>query len=201
MTGRYDEFGYWQEDQQGNNLPVEVTQTALSTQALETSPLNPQPTEPTIEEHASMIRKGFDSILNKALESTELARRVAELERQVQMLKETNEALQNQWVEEATKHGETAKVLQQVQAILAQREGTVHDLVIERDIVIEERNAAQNDRDNAINEAKTEEGNARMWERKAIDLDHAVQVATERAEQMARQVATIKQAFQGLMSL
>jgi hypothetical protein len=194
--GYYNSSNEWVNDEPLTaHLPEPVPQQPTKVE------MQIEPTEPTIEEHASMIRKGFDSILNKALESTELAQRVAELER---MLAEEHAIVQGMREDLAVSriaNDELRKTLQEVQSTLAQRDTAVHDLVIERDIVIGERNAAQKERDEAKDDATMEEANARMWERKAIDLDHAVQVATERAEQMAQQVTLIKQAFKGLMAL
>ena len=148
-----------------------------------------------------MIRKGFDSILNKALESTELAKRVAELERMLAEEHAIVQALRGDLEVERTANREALGRLSQVEGQLAQRDTAVHDLVIERDNVLQrcynfeiERNEARKEREEWFNTAAS-------FERQRNDAIHAVDVATERAEQMARQVAAIKQAFQGLMSL
>lgn len=157
--------------------------------------------EPSIEEHANMIRKGFDHILNKALESTELARRVAELEATVRQQVEKIDALDQAWKAEAEAHGETAKALQEVQGKLAQRESTVHDLVMERDIALAERNDAESQRDDALQRANDQEANSNMWERRFNEEQLRSSVLEERCNTMQLRVNAVKEAINGLHSL
>jgi len=192
MNGRYNEAGYWVED------TVTVTAPMPEPTQMNSLPTTEPEKEPTIEEHANMIGTAFAKIMDKALQATELAKRVAELERTCNDLEANLQGLANDLRMEREAHDETRKALQEVQTKLAQRDSAVHDLVMERDIAIGERNEAQALRDKYKAEADSAWQAARKWEEVAINADHETQVCRERANQMAEQVKALKNAFKAL---
>lgn len=165
------------------------------------APVVQETKEPSIEEHASMIRKGFEHVLNKALEASDLAKRVAELEAQVQSLQRDLTGAMQEVAAEREESRRLNGELNQVRSILAQRESTVHDLVMERDIAIGERDQAQRERDEARREAADRAVEQQRLERdldNERELSHALE---ERCNTMQARINALKEAFNGLHNL
>lgn len=166
-----------------------------------TAPIQEANQEPTVEENASMIRQAFNRIISKAVEATDLAKRVGDLETQLQgLVKELSdhkEALNR----ERISHGDTRKQLQEVQTQLAQRESTVSDLVKERDVVVNELNTARSNCEFLTSERDS-------WATLASDVEHdrdeerhRNHILEERCNTMTQRVNALKEAFGALHSL
>lgn len=157
--------------------------------------------EPTVEEHANMIRKGFEHVLNKALEASELAKRVAELETELGRQKLWVSDLQAQCQAERDSNAELRKALQEVQSQLAQRDSTVHDLVMERDRVRDELDIANGTCGTLRTERCIWEDEARAFERALNDECQRNHILEERCSLMQTKINALKEAFNGLNTL
>lgn len=181
------------------NVPLEPVAPHSGPKPLEFT--NPQPVEPTIEEHAMFIRSAFDKIMSKAVESTELAKRVAELEALCNGMEAQLHGLAADLEAEKRNHTDTQRRLQEVQKKLDHEQRAVHDLVMERDIVVEERNKAQQERD----AERDERGYNRDWaervERQLEEERQRSHVLEERCSTMQSGVNALKAAIAGLQSL
>lgn len=155
-------------------------------------------TEPSVEEHAQMIQKGFAKILDKALAHTDLTKRVEELEETVKRLQNDVNYLTEQLASEQQAHRETRSQLSQVQSTLAQKEGVIHDLVQERDIVLGERNQAQEQRDSARRECNDWETKYNEAQRTIDGLNGQVTQLTAANEELKAKMETFRNAFRGL---
>lgn len=161
----------------------------------------PKPQEPTIEENANMISELFAKIVNKAVNATELAKRVVELERMCNHLEVQLQGYASELALEKAAHEGTSRELQNVQATLAQRESAIHDLVMERDIVVGERNQAQNERDGARHGEAYLETQLSEAHRELEQERHRNHVLEERTNTMTHRVNALKEAFGALHSL
>ncbi|MBZ5616209.1 MAG: hypothetical protein LAO23_19550 [Acidobacteriia bacterium] len=202
MSGRYNEAGYWVEDE---TTPAKWPEDAVKQTPEEIGmdvALNypsTQPKEPTtVEENANMIRQATEWLAKKAVEASGLATRVTELENQLQ-------GLVRELQLERDAHFDTRRSLEQVttrltdtESKLAQRESTVHDLVMERDIALGERNTAQQERDVARENAKMWQGEAERFQQLLDASNNGNDVLRERCERMAEHIRAFKSAYAAL---
>lgn len=152
-------------------------------------------------EDTTMIRGLLGKVGDYLVERTELAKRVAELEAKVRELEHTLATVMADAEVEKQAHVATRASLAAVREDLEHEQRVTHDLVMERDIVVEERNKAQQERDEA---RKDRDEWCVKYNDIAFQLESEKQrsaVCEERASQMAARIEALKSALSGLQSL
>jgi len=156
---------------------------------------------PTPIEDETTMRQWFGRIADRVVDASKLAERVKALEDQVAGLRLDLQGAQEALREEQSKHFATREALDSIQRELDKERGTVHDLVMERDIVIEERNAAQAQRDSVGEEANRLRAVLANVTDELVAANTRADHCTERANRMQDQVNALKLAWDGLRSL
>lgn len=149
-------------------------------------------------EDPTMLSAFFAKLSNKVVEASELGKRVAELETKLHNLQvQLDDAIASVQAERAGRL-QVERDLQDVRNKLDHEQRAVHDLVVERDMERDAKGQAQTslastkaELDNWVNEA------ARL-ERERNEASHASDVCREQREQMAKQVAGLREAFAAL---
>lgn len=190
MTGRYNEAGAWVEDEQAASVTWPATMEPMK----EPTPVQ----EPTTEENASMLRELVNKVIGKAVSATQLAQDVQEQAEQIRQLRMDLDQARVELNEERREHGVTRQRLGDIEAELARKETVVHDLVMERDIALGERNAAQGERDDARTSVNFWQGTSLSWEQKFNSEQEANHVLRERCERMAEHIRAFKSAYAAL---
>lgn len=151
--------------------------------------------EPTVQEDVGAMQALLNRVVNRAIESTDLAHRVAALQEDVHKLQEQVSSLQSQLFQEQNAHRETQTALAQVQDQLNHRENTIKDLVQERDIVVRERDEARQDRDKAKQEiAQWVQSHDEVFN-KLTAKEQEAQRLQEQLDAALAKIEGIKQAF------
>lgn len=151
-----------------------------------------------LQEEAKKVSGIFSTILDRALQASDLAKRVEELEEQVRTLQNDLAFTRTQAEDERVQHRRTESELEGLRQQLEHEQRAVHDLVMERDIVVQERNDAQGQRDSARRDCE-------HWERQHREvstlLDQERATTTElraKMEDLTKRVDVFRQAFHGL---
>lgn len=149
-------------------------------------------------EDPTMLSAFFAKLSNKVVEASELGKRVADLEAKVRELDlALSEARGNVEMERQGRL-ETERTLQDFRNRLDHEQRAVHDLVVERDMERDAKGQAQTTLALTQKDMEFWSSEAARYERERNEAQHASDVCREQREQMAKQVAALREAFGAL---
>lgn len=149
-------------------------------------------------EDPNMLSQIFAKLSSKVVEASDLAKRVGELEAQVQNLTFELSKVREDVTNERNAHALTSRELQDFRNRLDHEQRAVHDLVVERDMERDAKGQAQASLATANSDVAFWNSEAARLEKEKNEAVHASDVCREQREQMAGQVKALQSAFKAL---
>ncbi len=149
-------------------------------------------------EDPTMLDRIFKALAGKVVEASDLAKRVGELEQRIDSLRADLTRVQSDLDTERKLHQDTATDLRDTRNRLDHEQRAVHDLVVERDMERDAKGQAQASLAQTQKDQAFWMSEAESYSKQLVEANHSADVCREQREQMAKQVAALREAFGAL---